>query len=66
MLFCCVYFQKAVRKQLKWQIIKDYSTAILVVQLNNYKKVPLFYMGTPPHKILRTGLPAYPFCDVVV
>ena len=55
-MFCCVYFQKADRKNLIWQIIKDYSTAILVAQLRNYKKVPFFHIGTPPQKILRTGL----------
>ena len=46
-MFCCVYFQKADRKNLIWQIIKDYSTAILVAQLRNYKKVPFFSYRNP-------------------
>ena len=54
-MFCCVYFQKADWKHLIWKI-RDYSRAILVAQLSNFKKVPLFHMGTPPHKILGTGL----------
>ena len=47
-------------------MIKDYSTVSLVAQLSKYKKVPIFDMGIPPHKILRTGLKSVAILDINV
>ena len=48
-MFCCVYFQKADRKNLIWQIIKDYSTAILVANYAIIKRSH-FFISEPLHR----------------